>query len=179
MIRINLLPERETLLIARRRKQIRYFLGACLLLAAFIAQKALMTSLEMSRLKVQIVALEKSVVGVEQLKTESLRLGEMKKNLGLRVKTIEELEAKKVGPWMVLEELSARAPNALWLTEINESSGRATLTGLALDHPAIASFLINLGRSSRFGNVDLIEVKEEEKNGTLFKRFSAKADFRY
>ena len=179
MIRINLLPEREILFSRRRKRELYYFLGAFLFLIVFMALWTLIDWFEISRLKEQITQAEQRVVGVERLKAESARLGQLKKDLSLRVTTIEELEAKKIGPWKVLEELSARTPDALWLTEINESSGKAVLTGLALDHPAIATFLINLGQSPRFGNVDLIEVKEEEKNGRLLKRFSAKADFRY
>jgi Tfp pilus assembly protein PilN len=179
MIRINLLPKQPIVFDRGRRREASLFLGVLVLFAGVLAYVSLRKSGEISRLRQEVVRAEMTVQGLEKLKQENSRVSGIKKDLSLRLKAIQGLEEKRVGPWKVLEELSTRAPDALWLTELNESDGKATLTGLALDPAAIASFLINLARSPRFTNVDLIEVVEEQKNGRPLKRFSAKADFKY
>jgi Tfp pilus assembly protein PilN len=179
MIRINLLPEREFVFDRGRKRELAVLVGALLLLVLALGLVYQARSARASALKREIVEAEARAKGLEKLKTESAKLNEMKKDLSMRLKVVRDLEAKRVGPSKVLEELSLGTPDLLWLTELSESGGKAKLTGLAWDHASISSFLIKLAGSSRFANVDLVEVVEEERNGRHVQRFSASADFKY
>src|SRR5690606_41863680 len=87
---------------------------------------------EHAKLQADIVALDKKSVELAQLETE-------KKDLEEKLKTIETLEAKKIGPVNVLSDLSDAAPEHVWLLEFKESGGLATISGLGLDDQTIAN----------------------------------------
>jgi Tfp pilus assembly protein PilN len=179
MIRINLLGTAE--IRARRglKAESLMLLGVFVLFVGFLGQLWLRRVVQISTLREEILSSEISIKGLDQLKKESAKLEEIKKNLAMRLETIKDLDSKKGGPWRVLEEISFRTPNALWLTEISETGGRATLTGLATDYASISSFLMSLSRSPRLANVDLVEALEEMKEGKELRRFSAKMEFKY
>lgn len=179
MIRINLLPVREVEREAGRRQETRLvYLVVALVLVALagieVGSRMRLTPLkeEHARLQADIVALDKKSTELAQLETE-------RKDLEEKLKTIETLEAKKVGPVNVLADLSDAAPEQVWLLEFKESGGLATISGLGLDDQTIANFMRKLGASPYFDGVDLVETAMSEQEGVQLKRFVVNARLSY
>lgn len=179
MIRINLLPQKDLVFDRKRKREIALFTGILVLAILLLGQMYLRMSAQATALKEEIVEAEAGAKGLEKLRAENAKLTDIKKDLATRLKVVRDLEARRVGPSEVLEELAVGTPDLVWLTELNESSGKARLTGLAFDHASVSSFLTKLAASRRFANVDLIEVVEEERSGRRIQRFSASADFKH
>ncbi len=146
MIRINLLPTRQTRAQRRRRRTVTA--GAAALCLAGVA----LAAVNVSQCRRQ-AALESGL-------TESRRVAD-----GLRIETevLKELEDQvlrrrrnneAVKAWLrqrarhprILRDLSAAAPERLWLTRYAESGGTTILEGRATDDESIARFLRSLSR---------------------------------
>ena len=176
MIRVNLLPVREVEREAGRRQETRLVYLGVALVAVVLAGVEVGSRMQLgplkkeySRLQADIVELDKKSVELAQLETE-------KKDLEEKLKTIDTLEAKKIGPVNVLADLSDAAPEQVWLLEFKESGGLATISGLGLDDQTIANFMRNLNRSPYF---DGVETAQSDQDGVQLKRFVVNARLSY
>ena len=68
---------------------------------------------------------------------------------------ITGLEEARSGPVRILDELSSRVPDRLWLTAIKTKGKGIMLEGQSLDTGVVADFLRELNASPFFTNVDL------------------------
>ena len=85
-------------------------------------------------------------------------LDRLKREVQTKLRIIQDLNRKRVGPSRVLDDLSAATPDNLWLIDFGENNGQATFTGLALDNETIARFMRQLQDSPYFYGVDLVET---------------------
>src|SRR5262249_9736481 len=85
-----------------------------------------------------------------------------KAELQAKLKVIDDLKTKRIGPVRILEDLSGAAPEKLWLVDFTDVAGQATITGMALDNQTIASFMRKLQGSNYFYEVDLVEASKSE-----------------
>jgi type IV pilus assembly protein PilN len=179
VIRINLLSVRETKREAGRRNETRIAaLAAALVVASLISVEVI----SRMRLAPIVAEHEQLVQEVKVLETKTAELTELEKqktDLDDRIKTIELLEQKKVGPVHILANLSDATPEKVWLIEFTENGGAATITGFALDNQTIATFMRNLAGSKFFNDVDLVETTQAEQNGGQVKRFVVRARLSY
>jgi type IV pilus assembly protein PilN len=113
-------------------------------------------------------------------------LGKKKAELQAKLKVIDDLKRKRVGPARILEDLSTATPQKLWLVSFSETNGQATIAGMALDNQTIAAFMRSLQTSPYFFDVDLVETSQTEPGrnvaadaNTIFKRFIVKAQLDY
>ena len=179
MIRINLLSVREVAREEGRRQEKRLVaLGATLMLAALIAVDV------GSRMRLTPVRAEHRNLQTElnalDVKTKELAdLERLRGELGEKLKTIELLEQRRVGPVQILADLSDAAPEQVWLLDFTEINGAATITGHALDNQTIATFMRNLAGSPYFATVDLVESTQEDQEGVQLKRFVLNARLSY
>jgi type IV pilus assembly protein PilN len=180
MIRINLLAVRELEADSARRSQVMtggVILGVAALAigAAYYMQTAKLSTLEqeLGTLRGEIQALNVKVKEVGDLQNAI-------KEFKGKNKILEDLNQKKSGPVHVLESLAVSTPANLWLTELRESGGNVTITGVAMDNQTIADFLNALDRSKYFSNVDLVEVVQDTKGpATGSRRFSIRSAVSY
>lgn len=179
MIRINLLPLREIEAEVGRRKEL-IISGLCLGFAAalvlgvygFQSYRLSSLSRELDALKKEVEALDAKAKGVAELEK---KIGDLKGKL----KVIDELNQKKVGPVRVLESLSSATPARLWLTEFKETSGSVSVSGIAIDNQTIADFLKALSSLAYFKNVDLVETTQIMQEGLPLKKFSVRSTIVY
>ena len=179
MIRINLLSVREAKAEAGRRTETR--LAA--LVAALVVVSLIWVEV-MSRVRLAPIVAEHDqlVEEVKLLDTKTAELTELEKQKGdldERMKTIEQLEQKRVGPVHILANLSDATPEKVWLVEFTENGGAATITGFALDNQTIATFMRNLAGSKFFNDVDLVETTQAEQDSVQVKRFVVRARLSY
>jgi type IV pilus assembly protein PilN len=187
MIRVNLLPIKDAeRAIGRRQRVSIAVLGLCIalliMLLPFLYQQSRLRTLDSDIKDVQDQIKRYSV----QVK-EVTELDRLKKDLETKLRIIEELDEKRVGPARVLSDLSHATPGNLWLINFDEGNGAATLTGTALDNETIARFMRALQESPYFYGVDLVETsrnvqKVSARTGeqdVSFTRFIVKAKIDY
>ena len=179
MIRINLLSAREIRAEIGRRQDLTIAaaaIGAALVLIVIVflyqfSRSALLSS-RLSGLRQEIAALEGKAKEVMELQKN---IGELKQ----KVKVIDDLSKKKVGPVRVMESLSGATPARLWLTEFKENSGNLSLNGMAVDNQTVADFLKALSASAYFKDVELVETSQAEQEKLLLKKFSLRSHLVY
>jgi type IV pilus assembly protein PilN len=160
MIRINLLPFRAARKKENIRRQISVFVLSvvCLVLLmgfVFLNLSRTVAALEtdMSSKKRELATYAETTKKIEVLKK---KISEVRAKLNV----IKELETKKTGPVLLLDELSMAVPKEkLWLTDLNEKQGILTLQGTAMDNDTVALFMTNLENAKHIVSVDLQTAK--------------------
>ncbi len=160
MIRINLLPFRAARKKENIRRQISVFVLSvvCLVLLmgfVFLNLSRTVAALEadMSSKKKELATYAETTKKIEALKK---KIAEVRAKLNV----IKELESKKTGPVLLLDELSIAVPKEkLWLTDLNEKNGILTLKGTAMDNDTVALFMTNLENAKHIVSVDLQTAK--------------------
>jgi type IV pilus assembly protein PilN len=158
MIRLNLLPLKETERALGRRQQLSLIalgvsIALLIMIIPFLIQGRTLASLD-----AQIDELNREVQQYNTQVREVHELDHLKKEVQAKLNVIEDLNRKRVGPSRVLDDLSGATPENLWLIDFTENVGQATLTGLALDNETIARFMRQLQASPYFFAVDLVET---------------------
>lgn len=182
MIKINLLPVKQK----QRQYTVVYQLvigGVVLLILLsgcgidFLLQKATERDLlrKKADLEHQISEQERLIGEVKQFEQKE---AELKRKLGV----IENLKNNKVGPVLLLEELSVTIPKKAWVSSIKEttsppSSHSVAITGEAISDEVVAEFMSKLEESRYFSDVNLIEARfAGEKQGVPIQTFQLTAN---
>ena len=152
---INLLPHRE----ARRAADLRESVAVLLLGLVVIGGGTFFMDQHMksglSQAKANVAQLEADIERYEPQQKLVAKFKKQKKQLQNKLDVIDSLERARNGPVRVLDELSARVPDRLWLTGIRTKGKGIKLEGQSLDTGVVADFLRSLNASPFFKNVDL------------------------
>ena len=158
MIRLNLLPLKETERALGRRQQLSLVaLGVAVALLIMIIPFAIQGR-RLTSLDGQIAELNKEIQQFNVQVKEVHDIDRLKKEVQTKMRIIEDLNRKRIGPSRVLDDLSLASPDNLWLIDFSETNGQATVTGMALDNETIARFMRQLQDSPYFHGVDLVET---------------------
>ena len=191
MIRINLLPVKESESAFKRRQQVS---AAALVLSVMLLLMVVPYVLQkraIGRLDAETNQLRAEIATYDAQAKEARDLDKRQRDLQSKLQIIRDLDDKRVGPARVLADLSRAVPEKLWLEEFAESGGAATLVGWALDNQTVADFMRKLAASSYFYNVDLSEATQPENSAeqvrslvstrgpVRFKRFVIRANLDY
>jgi len=155
MIEINLLPVRE----ARRRADMQQQLmllglvvgatiGVCVLVQGAMMARVSSARARVAQLDSQIAQFQTQLQQVEEFKAKA---AEIERKLDV----IRELELSRTGPVRLLDELATRAPEKLWITDLQASGPQIELSGMSLDTELIAEFLNRLNDSPYIKDVEL------------------------
>lgn len=179
MIRINLLPVKALQAEVTRRREI--VIGAVVLGAvlALLIGTHIYQTLELSGLQSELASLR---ADLQALNVKIKEVGDLQnkiKDLRSKNKIIENLNKKKSGPVLVMENLSSATPSSLWLTDLRESGGNVTMNGLAVDNQTIADFMKTIALSKHFNNVELVETTQGAGPTAALKKFSIKTGVVY
>lgn len=168
MIRINLLPVRQTRKIEALRREVALagilgaaIIGGCLFVWAGLGIRLSAVNADNTRLEAEIAKLAEDVKKVDEME-------KFKSELEKKLSVIANLRARKSGPAHVLDELALAAPEKLQLTRVTEDSGAITILGTAVSNEIISQFLRALEASAYFEQVYLqnIEAAESNKNNS-------------
>ncbi|MFM7736433.1 MAG: PilN domain-containing protein [Alphaproteobacteria bacterium] len=179
MIHINLVP-RET---ARRQaawlRYRNYFAILMLALATLLLGVESWTRRWANEMDVEVETYQSQLSELSRRHQEAKQLEKRRANLQVKLATIGVLERQRRGPAHALEDLAEAAPERLWLVEMKESGGNASIVGKGLDNQTIAEFMRRLAASEYFSNVDLVEAKQIEEGQAKLKQFtiSARVDY--
>ncbi len=105
--------------------------------------RAELNGIEMERARLEEVA--------NQVEDLQARTDVLREKLGV----IVELKANQTGPVMLLDEISRRLTDGLWMTRLDLDEGDVEIRGSALSEVSVADFVSNLERSRYFSTVQL------------------------
>ncbi|MBB84367.1 MAG: hypothetical protein CL931_11205 [Deltaproteobacteria bacterium] len=152
---INLLPHRE----ARRAADLRETLAVLVLGLAVVGGGISLTDKgvqsDLAAAEASVAQLKADIARYEAQKKLVKTFKKRKKQLRSKLDVIDSLEQARNGPVRVLDELSERVPDRLWLTSISTKGKGIKLAGQSLDTGVVAEFLRGLNASPFFRNVDL------------------------
>lgn len=185
MIRINLLPIKETERALGRRQQMSLVALGLVTTLLIMVIPYLIQGRKLSVLDGRIETLTKEIQAMNLQVREVRDIDRLKREVQTKLQIIQDLNRKRVGPARVLDDLSLAAPENLWLIDFNEVASNATFTGLALDNETIAKFMRQLQSSPYFFAVDLVETSQQapaaqgQPAAPQFTRFIVKATIDY
>ena len=159
MLEVNLLPVRE----ARRQADLRqYAMQLVLMLILTVGCIGLIHSRVGDQVERGPARVKQMQNDLHQFKPQLEQVAAFKKRKGeleKKIDVIDGLDRARTGPVRVLNELSMRTPDRLWLTSLSTKGNTISLQGQSLDNELVALFLRSLGDSEYFGNVDLDSTK--------------------
>lgn len=83
--------------------------------------------------------------------------------------TIERLQGRQIMPLRLLDEVSARLPEGVWLDGLQDKGGSISISGNAFTNPHIVDYVQNLKKSEYLTDVTLLESRMKEVEGyTLY-----------
>lgn len=177
MIRINLLPVREARRVANLRKQgmlLAMAAGAgvaiCLLLSTWMAAR-------ISHERSLIATREKELKALEATMNEVKKYQAEQQEIEQKLAIIDQIEAQRLGPVKIMDELASRIPQRVWLTKMTEKGGVLELEGRSIDAEVVADFVVVLEDSPMISNVDLQETHLEEVDGLKLSAFKLTARY--
>jgi type IV pilus assembly protein PilN len=187
MIRVNLLPLKEAQRALGRRRQLSVALLSISVALLVMVIPYVLQGRQLAGVERDIDQLNAEVAKLNEQTREVRDLDKRKAELQAKLKVIDNLKQKRVGPVRMLEDLSAAVPEKLWLVDFSDANNQATITGLALDNQTIATFMRQLQTSKYFYNVDLVETAQSQPVkgtaagdvGMVFKKFIVKAQLDY
>ncbi len=89
-----------------------------------------------------------------------------------KISLIRQLRALQGTPVEIMDELSKRLPEWVWLTDLAYQGQLITLKGNALSNNLIADYIANLENSPTFANVNLISSIQKTGRGAQYFEFS-------
>jgi len=187
MIRINLLPVKEAQRVLGRRQRVSVAVLSVAVALLVMIVPYMLQGRTLAHLRRDIDQLNAELDKLNQQTREVRDLDKKRTELQAKLKVIDDLKQKRVGPVRVLEDLSGATPEKLWLVNFADTGGAATVTGMALDNQTIAAFMRQLQASKYFFDVDLVETSQGEPvhgsapgdGAMIFKRFIIKLHLDY
>ncbi|MBM3284958.1 MAG: PilN domain-containing protein, partial [Candidatus Aminicenantes bacterium] len=89
-----------------------------------------------------------------------------------KINLIRQLKAQQDTAVKILDELSRRLPEWVWLTELSFQGQSISLRGNAISNNLIADYIYNLQNCRHFSNVNLIASTQKTSRNTQFLEFS-------
>ena len=116
---------------------------------------------------------EKAELQYVEAKLEEQRTA--RESLNLKITLIESLNAQRDIAPRLLDELSRRLPEWVWLTEIVYDAKGIQIKGRALSNNLIADYISGLEASPQVMNVNLVSSQQRTAQGDQYLEFSLRA----
>jgi type IV pilus assembly protein PilN len=166
MIKINLLTEKITpqrvstgLPGASSRNLIFAVIG--ILTVAYIGFQWYSYNSKLNKLDEDIAVAREERERLQKIIRQVEEFDAKKQELSQKIDIISNLKKKQSGPVHLLDEVSKALPNLVWLTAINQRSGRIQVDGESITYNAVADFIENLRRSKYVEAPDLVNSVEQ------------------
>lgn len=155
MIQINLMPHRRARRVADLRENAGLLVLGLVLLFGGIGFVDASVDQEAARREASVRQLRASIEAFKPQQRQVASFKKKKKDLQVKLDVIEGLGSARTGPLRLMEEVSSRTPERLWLTKLTTTGRKVVLSGESLDTGVVADFLRSLNESGFFENVDL------------------------
>src|SRR5438309_2237716 len=120
MIRINLLPIREAQRALGQRRQVSIALLSISVALLVMLVPYLMQGRKLSVLEREVGQLSTDIAKLNAQAHEVRDLDKKRAELKAKLKVIDDLKQKRIGPVRVLEDLGGATPEKLWLVEFTD-----------------------------------------------------------
>jgi type IV pilus assembly protein PilN len=180
MIRINLLPYRESRKKESILRQINIFLGVFFIVFVILVFYSIWLGNKIEDLNTKIKNTKRLLT---QAETQAKKVDQIKnelEKLGHKIDVIKNIEMNRRAPVLLLENMTKMVAEAdsdnkpvkrLWFTDFEESGGKVNIKGIALDNKTIADFMSRLEDSKLYTNVNLKTITQQKVNKLNLKRF--------
>ncbi len=171
MIKINLLPVRESQKKERLREQV-VVLAACVIFVVIGCAAAYTTIL--TKISQKNDAISEQTKIIEQLKKQIGEVEKVKKlqaELQSKLDILGKLKANKTGPAHMLDELSVATPERLWIESFDNVAGVVNLNGLGVSEEVVATFMQQLESSPYYMGVELQSLEQATIEGNKLQKF--------
>jgi len=172
MIRINLLPHRDE---HRRNQILQYILVA---LAALVLTIVLLLSsyswssiqLDDAEDRLQTVQDENRAIKIKIGKLSKFK--EVQAEVQSKLDLVDTLQRGRFRSLESMQGLSVAIPKNVWLTDVKDSGGKISISGLGESNRAVAAFMRALENQKIFSGVNLQLIKRESRGGVALRSFS-------
>ncbi len=172
MIRINLLPVRAEKKKESIRQQLSIGFLIIILALSVMAYLQISLSKRVDAVRQELTRVQEEISRYRKLMREVKAFKAKKEMLKKKIEIINELERKRGGPLMLLEDMSDLIPPTAWLESLVERDGVVEIKGIAADNETIAEFMRRLEASPHYDKVELIVTRKIERGGMGLKSFS-------
>jgi type IV pilus assembly protein PilN len=117
------------------------------------------------------------LASLQETRKQVERFEKERKDIEQKLNVIAQLESARSGPVRLMDEISSRIPERLWLNNMTAKGGVLSLKGLSLDAEIVAAFLTGLEESPLLTRVELLETKLEEIEGLKLNTFQIKGQY--
>ena len=147
MMEINLLPHREARRAADLRETVAVLVLGLVVVGGgiFLTDKGVKSDLDAA--EASVAQLQADIERYEPQKKLVKKFKKRKKQLKSKLDVIDSLEQARNGPVRVLDELSERVPDRLWLTSVEGQSYAEVAAALQVSEQAVKS-LVHRARSA-------------------------------
>jgi type IV pilus assembly protein PilN len=88
-----------------------------------------------------------------------------------RKEIIENLKRKQHAPLLLLDEVSARLPEGIWLVGLSDKGGLVEISGHAFSNTELVTYVQSLKGSKHLTDVTLLESRQQKVGDALIYRF--------
>ena len=180
MIRINLLPYRESRKKESILRQINIFLVVFFIVFVILLYLSIWLGNKIDNLNTKIV---NTKILLTQAETQAKKVDQIKnelEKLGHKIDVIKNIEMNRRAPVLLLENLTKMVAEAdsgnkpekrLWFTDFEASGEKINIKGIALDNKTIADFMSRLEDSTLYNNVNLKTITQQKVDNLNLKQF--------
>ncbi|MBW2603950.1 MAG: PilN domain-containing protein [Deltaproteobacteria bacterium] len=190
MIRINLLPYRESRKKESILRQINIFLVAFFIVFVILLYYNMWLGEKIGDLNTKI---KNTKIMLTRAETQAKKVDHIKKELeklGHKIDVIKSIETNRRAPVILLENMTKmvaentsispsdtsadndnKPVKRLWFNSFDASGGKVNIKGTALDNKTIADFMSRLEESKHYKNVNLKTIKQQKIDKLNLKHF--------
>jgi type IV pilus assembly protein PilN len=175
MIRINLLPVKAAQKKEKLRGQLVILLACVVIAAAGCTAVYLSLQNKVAEAKEENLRREEEINQLKKKIGEVGRFKKMKEELQGKLDILDKLKEGQSGPVHLLDELSGRMPDKLWVNSFKSTAGTISISGLGLNEETVAQFLRDLEASPYYRNVELQVIEQVTQGGLKLHKFDISA----
>ncbi len=175
MIRINLLPVKAAQKKEKLRGQLVILLACVVIAAAGCGAVYLSLLNKVDTVKEENLSRENEINQLKKKIGEVGRVKKMKEELQGKLDILEKLKEGQSGPVHLLDELSGRMPDKLWINSFKSTGGAISISGFGLNEETVAEFLRDLEASPYYRNVELLVIEQATQAGLKLHKFDIAA----
>jgi type IV pilus assembly protein PilN len=178
MIRINLLPTTEQVVMRSTPAPSLPALAPAFIVAAVVSGILVISALQTFRLRHLHHELKARQTEAQKLAPFIARIDQLTRERELtlkRLSVIEDLDRERLTRVRIVDELSRRMPDYMWLTGFSEKTGAVNITGITFSNLTVAELIRSMERSVLFEQVDLTVAERGDIDGQSVVNFSVTA----
>jgi Tfp pilus assembly protein PilN len=187
MIKINLLgaaapkPKAAAVVPANKLVQVGAFVGSLAVCFVIVGVFYMVWSASIDNLNVELKKQRAEQARLAAIKQENAKYEQERRLLEQRIKTIQVLQANRVGPtefMNVLANVVNKTTNDLYLFSVTPQGERVVIHGLAASANSVATLLSSLKTSRYFDDVQLRQFYEDDVQELVSYKFNMDCEYK-